>query len=113
MRWRLPVQLALAALMMLIGAPLLTAMADQRDGRLDELFARLRSTSSAREAVLLEQRIWDIWSEAGDPRIDLLLQEGVVAMSAARFQQALERFDRMVEQAPEFAEGWNKRATLH
>jgi tetratricopeptide (TPR) repeat protein len=113
MRWRSPAQLALAALMMLIGAPLLTAMADQRDGRLDELFARLRSTSSAREAVLLEQRIWDIWSEAGDPRIDLLLQEGVVAMSAARFQQALERFDRMVEQAPEFAEGWNKRATLH
>lgn len=89
------------------------AHGDQQDARLNGLFERLRSTPSDSEGKALEQRIWHIWSEAGDPQIDLLLQEGVLAMSAADFQAALERFDLMVEQAPDFAEGWNKRATLH
>jgi tetratricopeptide (TPR) repeat protein len=104
---------AVIALLTGIGALAGVAHADQRDGRLDGLFARLRSTASASEAKAIEERIWGIWSEAGDPRIDLLLQEGVLAMSAADFPVALERFDRMVEQAPDFAEGWNKRATLY
>ena len=109
---RLLALLAFTALT-LAGAWSAAARADQRDGRLDGLFARLQGALSDREAQAIERRIWSIWSEAGDPRIALLLQEGVVAMSEARYRLALERFDRMVEQAPDFAEGWNKRATLH
>lgn len=108
----LRVAAALMALL-LLGALVAGARADQRDARLDGLFARLQSTSSGHEAQAIEQRIWRIWSESGDPRIALLLQEGVLAMSQARFGVALERFDRMVAEAPNFAEGWNKRATLH
>ena len=100
------------AVLALAGALSLGARADQRDGRLEGLFARLPSASQG-EAQAIEQRIWRIWSEAGDPQVDLLLQEGVLAMSQARFRAALERFDRMVAEAPDFAEGWNKRATLH
>ena len=102
----------------LVGLALLAAhpvevRADQRDARLDGLFAQLQSTARDSEARGIEQRIWRIWSEAGDPQVALLLQEGVLAMSQARFGVALERFDRMVARAPDFAEGWNKRATLH
>jgi tetratricopeptide (TPR) repeat protein len=105
--WAATVVLALAG--MTPGA----ARSDQRDARLDPLFARLQSTPSEREAQAIEQRIWLIWSEAGEPDLAALMQEGVVAMAQGRFGEALERFDRMVEQAPDFAEGWNKRATLH
>jgi tetratricopeptide (TPR) repeat protein len=104
--------MAVAALALVAALPA-RSQADQRDGRLDGLFARLQDTTSDREAQAIEQRIWGIWSEAGDPQIDLWLQQGVLAMSQARFPVALERFDRMVAQAPGFAEGWNKRATLH
>jgi tetratricopeptide (TPR) repeat protein len=109
-RWRVPVALLALAL---IGALPAGARADQRDARLDNLFARLQSTPSGNEAQAIEQRIWRIWSEAGDPQVALLLQEGMLAMSQARYPVALELFDRMVAQAPDFAEGWNKRATLH
>ena len=80
---------------------------------LDPLFARLQSTPDDQEAQAIEQRIWLIWSEAGAPDLAALMEEGVVALAQGRLRAALERFDRMVEQAPGFAEGWNKRATVH
>ena len=109
-RWRALVVLAALGLP---GALSGKALADQRDGRLDGLFAQLQRVASAREAQVIEQRIWSIWSEASDPKIGLLLQDGVTAMAHNDFREALASFDRMVEQAPDFAEGWNKRATLY
>ena len=47
------------------------------------------------------------------PRPTILMREGVIAMAEGQYRVALERFDRLVEQAPDFAEGWNKRATLY
>ncbi len=87
--------------------------ADQRDARLASLFARLQTTSSAPEAEGIEQRIWQIWGESDDAEVGQLLQEGVVAMAAGQYQVALERFDRLVAAVPDFAEGWNKRATVY
>jgi tetratricopeptide (TPR) repeat protein len=40
------------------------------------------------------------------------MRQGTVAMSQGQLGRALERFDRIVDLAPEFAEGWNKRATV-
>ena len=104
--WAAGAWLALAGM-----APQVTR-SDQRDPRLDALFARLQSTPSDTEAHALEQRIWLIWSESADPGLTLLMREGVAALAQSRLGAALERFDRMVEQAPDFAEAWNKRATV-
>src|SRR5262249_56861979 len=41
------------------------------------------------------------------------IARGLAAMEACDFAAALEAFDRVVELAPDYAEGWNKRATLH
>src|SRR5919106_745969 len=89
------------------------AVGDQQDGRLDMLFERLRVTSSEVEARTAEQQIWQIWSESEDPLVNRLMQDGVQAMAADELAVALDYFNRMVELAPDFAEGWNKRATVY
>ena len=41
------------------------------------------------------------------------MEDGVAAMSRRDYRRALSRFEQMVAIAPDFAEGWNKRATVH
>ena len=87
--------------------------AAQDDERLDGLFERLRSTATVEAARPVEAEIWRIWTHAGLERIDSLMNLGIAAMSAGRHAQALQIFDHVVSLAPDFAEGWNKRATVH
>ena len=108
-----PVTAATVVGMLLIAGWGEPTLADQDDPRLDSLFERLQTTSDPAAARGLEQRIWRLWLEADDAGLNRLLQQGIVAMSDRRYATALQAFDRMVEQAPEFAEGWNKRATVH
>jgi tetratricopeptide (TPR) repeat protein len=89
------------------------ALADQQDFRLEGLFARLQTTSSRPEARAAQQQIWQIWIECDDSQADRLMQGGIQAMAAQQHGLALEYFDRLVERAPDFAEGWNKRATAY
>jgi tetratricopeptide (TPR) repeat protein len=89
------------------------AAADQQDGRLDDLFARLQSTSSRAEAEVAQQQIWQIWIESDDGFANRLMQGGIEAMASRQHVLALEYFDRLVAHAPDFAEGWNKRATVY
>jgi tetratricopeptide (TPR) repeat protein len=57
--------------------------------------------------------LWAIWHRSGRPEIDALLRRGVEAMAARRFTEAIALFDEVIARAPDFAEGWNKRATLY
>jgi tetratricopeptide (TPR) repeat protein len=97
----------------LIAGPGGLALADQQDPRLDGMFERLRSTPDAAEARWIEQQIWQLWLESDDLDANQLMRQGVRAMREQRFDVALRAFDRLVAEAPEFAEGWNKRATVH
>jgi tetratricopeptide (TPR) repeat protein len=89
------------------------AAADQQDQRLDGLFARLQTTSSRAEAQAAEQQIWQIWIESDDGEANRLMHGGIAAMASRQHALALDFFDRLVERAPGFAEGWNKRATVY
>lgn len=67
-------------------------------------------------AVVREQAVaamWQIWSRSGDASIDKLFARGLAQMQAARLDEALATFDEIVQRLPGFAEGWNKRATVH
>ncbi len=94
-----------------LGAGPGVARADQKDPRLGPLFAAL-ATADAVEAQAIEQRIWAIWSETPDPEAQTLLEVGSVAMANRDHRTARAAFDALVALAPDFAEGWNKRATL-
>ncbi|GMQ76793.1 MAG: hypothetical protein BMS9Abin01_2088 [Gammaproteobacteria bacterium] len=105
-------------LLSLLGAAVLAplppaAQADQTDGRLDALFEVLETTGDRQAARAAEAEIWRIWTESGRRDIDALMIEGVGAMSSRRIEDAIAIFGRITESAPEFAEGWNKRATAY
>ena len=89
------------------------ASADQADKRLDALFSRLHATTNETEARSLENAIWAIWIEFRDTRTKDVLDAGIRAMNAGKLAVALAAFDQVVTMAPEFAEGWNKRATVY
>lgn len=107
--YRLCAILAVATIVAAHSAP---AAADQNDPRLDELFAGLKATSSAREAHEIEQMIWFIWARSPSAGANLMLRQGTQYMNEGRHEDAESNFDAVVELAPEFAEGWNKRATV-
>ena len=88
-------------------------MANPRDAKLRDLLARLARAASAREADEIEREIWAAWHEADDAAAATWMQRGLAALEARDLATALAAFDRVVELAPDYAEGWNKRATLH
>jgi tetratricopeptide (TPR) repeat protein len=103
----------LTCLIMVFALAAPTASADQKDARLPGLFDQLKKAASPDAASAVEAKIWDIWTEAGDPAIDKLMDEGSTAMAMSDFDTALDRFNGIIAKRPDFAEGWNKRATLY
>ena len=101
--------LAAAALL----AVTLPVAADQNDSRLDGLFTQLREAAGPGEAHQVEGQIWQIWGQSDDGAVRGLMRDGVAAMTRGDYRHALAKFDQMVVIAPDFAEGWNKRATVH
>jgi tetratricopeptide (TPR) repeat protein len=101
------------ALVLLLGATG-AARADQSDPRLDALFEKLRIAEVFSIAHATEQQIWIIWHEAPEiPEVAETMEVGLQAMRESRYEDALHAFDRAVQLAPDFAEAWNKRATIH
>lgn len=89
------------------------ASADQNDPRLPALFKRLHDTDNLNIARLTELMIWDIWGETGKPELDRLMKEGEAAMEEEDFKTAVAKFDAVITARPDFAEGWNRRATVY
>ena len=56
--------------------------------------------------------LWNIWSRSGDDEIDALYKQGIHQMQAANLEDALTTFNEIIRRKPDFAEGWNKRATI-
>jgi len=63
-------------------------------------------------AATAEAVLWRLWCRAADPETAHLFRAGVEAMQRRQLAEAEELFSRVVEREPDFAEGWNKRATV-
>ena len=73
---------------------------------------RLRDDSAfVREYA--ERGLWLLWSRSGEPDIDRVMARGVEEMQAGRLAAAIGLFSEVIRRRPDFAEGWNKRATVH
>ena len=80
--------------------------------KLDALFLRLQDPS-AEDFDRVTQEIWIEWSKSGSPSVDLLFQRGQQAMAMGDVATAIEHFTAVIDHAPDFAEGWNRRATAY
>ena len=80
--------------------------------RLDDLFGQLQ-TATDEEAGQITQSIWIEWSKSGSAAMDLLLKRGRDALNAGNPQAAIEHFTALIDHAPDFAEGYNARATAY
>jgi tetratricopeptide (TPR) repeat protein len=69
------------------------------------------SDEETRESA--ERALWQIWSRSGDAAIDQLYATGIQQMQDGELADAIATFTRIIERKPEFAEAWNKRATLY
>jgi len=78
--------------------------------KLDDLFERLKLAEGP-ELTLTEEAIWLEWSTSGSPAMDLLLKKGRAAMENGEHALAIEHFTALIDHAPDFAEGYNARAT--
>jgi len=102
----LAVTLALGCSFPLIGT------ADQTDQRLDGLFQTLKTSQDATALGEAEASIWEIWYESGKEDIDTRLLEAAQLMSTGQLAAAETIYSSVIEVAPKFSEGWNRRATV-
>ena len=86
---------------------------EMREDLLDSLFARLRTANSEREAKITEEAIWKMWMASDSPSAEALLQQATRAMGSRENEAALTILGTLVSIRPDFAEAWNKRATLY
>ena len=85
--------------------------ADLRADQLDVLFAELRKPGVEGGAV--EEKIWALWSASDSPTAEVLLNQAKLAIEDGAPAEALSILNRLIGANPDFAEAWNKRATLY
>jgi tetratricopeptide (TPR) repeat protein len=93
-----------------VAAFLLVMPLQAQEVDLDALFDQLASPELA-DWEKVEKSIWAEWSKSGSASMDLLLERGRTAMGEQKYRKAIEHFTALTDHAPEFAEGWNARAT--
>ena len=81
--------------------------------QMDQLFDQLLVAPDEATAIDIENQIWQRWFESGDNEIDALMDIAMSQRQVYDFAGALETLDRVIAMAPDYAEGWNQRATIH
>ena len=89
------------------------ANSKDREIKLDQLFEQLKKSSNASIALEIEMKIWNIWStHPTQKKLTQLLAKGSNLMSEGELEAAYKIFSIIIDFAPDWAEGWNKRATV-
>jgi tetratricopeptide (TPR) repeat protein len=77
------------------------------------LFAELQEAENEMQGRDINRKLWELWTDAPDPAAQALLDQGMAARGSYDFLRAIDRFDRLVEYCPDYAEGYNQRAFIN
>ena len=84
-----------------------------RDVKLNQLFEQLKKSDNISIALEIEMKIWNIWStHPTQKKLTQSLAKGSDLMSKGKLKIANKIFSTIINSAPDWAEGWNKRATV-
>ena len=89
------------------------ANSEERELELNKLFNQLKNNSNASMAFEVEMKIWNIWStHPSQENLTQLLANGSNLMTQHKLNKAYETFSKVISLDSNWAEGWNKRATV-
>lgn len=109
------------SLMAAIGAPALLAQTPpQAEQRLPpdlaalraELFRALKQARTEQEARVVEGQIWLFWTHGPDDEATRQMLEILAARRAYDNEKALHLAEALIARLPDYAEGWNQKATV-
>jgi tetratricopeptide (TPR) repeat protein len=80
---------------------------------LNDLFDKLKDNATGPAGERIEREILRRFSRSGSPTADLLMSWAVDAIGEKNYALALDVLDQVIVVKPDFAEAWNKRATVH
>lgn len=81
--------------------------------RLDKLFGDLKRQRNEKAAERIAGHIWQEWFKSGSASVDLMMKWAGDAVDAKKYDVALDFLDQVIVLSPTYAEGWNRRATVH
>ena len=110
MRFSAPILNTLVAAAFALSATEAGAQSDP--DRLQSLLEQLREPDLP-NWQLVEEEIFQRWALSGSPAMDLLLRRGQDALDAGDIDAALDHLTALTDHAPDFAAGWNARATVY
>jgi tetratricopeptide (TPR) repeat protein len=84
-----------------------------RDQKIDALLDTLKTAKDDSVATQAEVSLAALWMESGSPTVDLMMEWTLAAMKAKNYPLALDYLDRILTLRPDYAEGWNTRATVY
>ena len=81
--------------------------------QIDKLFDQLKNTTKYEESKKIESEIWNLWiTHPTNESLTNLLSDGSFYMSQNNLESAYETFTKTINLDPNWAEAWNKRATV-
>jgi tetratricopeptide (TPR) repeat protein len=93
----------------------LPASADEAADKaaLDKLFVQLQDAPDAETAQALSNQIWVVWTTPSDPALAARMRDVMEARALLDFDSGIKLLDQLILDYPDYAEGWNQRATLY
>jgi len=91
----------------------LTYAQDNQKKQIDNLFNQLKTASNYEDSKKIESKIWELWTtHPSENSLTALLADGSFYMSQNKLETAYETFTKTIELDSNWAEAWNKRATV-
>jgi tetratricopeptide (TPR) repeat protein len=85
----------------------------ERGRNIDFLFGALKAAPDDGSAKAVEDRIWAVWSGAGNETTNLLMSRAKKAADDQDYDLAIRMLSAVIEIKPDFTEAWNRRATVY